>query len=84
MKKNTDKKGSESEFDIINNDNSDMEFLSQQDLIRILPFGRRKTLSLCQQHILPVVKVGRDYITTAKALEDWISENIGNDIDNYI
>ncbi len=51
-----------------------------KDLQRILPFGRNKVLQLCQVYALPVVKVGRSYITTDELLDRWIKDNIGKDI----
>ena len=44
----------------------DMEnkILSQQDLYDVLPFGKTKVLQLIKSGELPLVKVGKDYITT--------------------
>lgn len=56
------------------------KILSQSDLYDILPFGRTKVNQLIKSGQLPVVKIGKDYITTYKILEDWISNNIGEEI----
>lgn len=56
------------------------KILSQSDLYEILPFGKTKINQLIKSGELLVVKVGRDYITTYKILEEWISNNIGEEI----
>lgn len=54
--------------------------LNQDDLLKILPFGKTKLNQLLKANELPVVKVGRDYITTESKIEQWINENIGEEI----
>ena len=56
------------------------KILSQQDLYDILPFGKTKTLQLIKSGELPLVKVGKDYITTFNLLEEWIKNHIGEEI----
>ena len=51
--------------------------LNFKDLVEILPFGRNKTLELCQRQVLPVIKIGKDYVTTDKQLQKWFEENVG-------
>ena len=41
----------------------DYEILSQNDLLELFPFGRSKLNALLRAGVLPVTKVGRDYIT---------------------
>ena len=50
------------------------------DLERIFPFGRSKLLHLCKQGVLPVVKVGKDYISSPSLIEKWFLVNEGKDI----
>ena len=54
--------------------------LSLNDLYEILPFGKTKILKLIAANELPVMKVGKDYITTYNILEKWIEEHIGEEI----
>ena len=54
--------------------------LSQQDLYDVLPFGKTKVLQLIKSGELPLVKVGKDYITTFNLLEEWIKNHIGEEI----
>ena len=60
----------------------DMEnkILSQQDIYDVLPFGKTKVLQLIKSGELPLVKVGKDYITTFNLLEEWIKNHIGEEI----
>lgn len=57
-----------------------MKILTQKDLLEILPFGRTKLNELLMSNVLPVTKIGRDYITTEERLNEWIKENIGKEI----
>ena len=54
--------------------------LKQTDLYDILPFKETKTKQLIKSGQLPLVKIGKDYITTFNILEDWIKSNIGEEI----
>ena len=56
------------------------KILSQQDLYDFLPFGKTKVLQLIKSGELPLVKVGKDYITTFNLLEEWIKNHIGEEI----
>ena len=54
--------------------------LNQKDLINVLPFGKTKIQQLLNSGQLPVVKIGKDYVTTYAILEDWLREHIGSEI----
>lgn len=56
------------------------KILKQDDLYKILPFKRTKIQQLIKANVLPVVKIGKDYITTYKLLEEWISDNLREEI----
>ena len=56
------------------------KILSQKDLYEILPFGKTKIQQLINSDQLPLLKIGKDYITTYNILEDWIREHIGDEI----
>lgn len=57
-----------------------IKILTKNDLLEILPFGKTKLNELLISNILPVTKVGKDYITTEERINDWINENIGKEI----
>lgn len=59
---------------------TDKRILGQNDLYEILPFGKTKIMQLIKAGELPLVKVGKDYITTFNILEDWIKNHIGEEI----
>lgn len=61
-------------------DSKDCRILKQTDLYEMLPFQKTKIKSLIKSGQLPLVKVGKDYITTYKIMEDWIKEHIGEEI----
>ena len=56
------------------------KILSQTDLYNILPFQKTKIKQLINSGELPLVKIGRDYITTYNILEEWIKNHIGEEI----
>ena len=56
------------------------EILGLEDLYEMLPFGEQKIRKLIACQELPVVKVGRDYITTRRKLLEWIEDNIGQEL----
>lgn len=62
------------------NEVKSLKVLNQNDLLKILPFGKTKLYQLLKSNELPVVKIGRDYITTEKKIEQWINENIGEEV----
>lgn len=64
----------------LNEQKSSNDILSLIDLYDILPFGKSKINQLIKSGQLPVVKIGRDYITTHSILEKWISDNVGQEI----
>lgn len=59
---------------------NEQRVLSQSDLYEILPFGKTKTQQLIKSGQLPLMKVGKDYITTFNILERWIGEHVGEEI----
>ena len=56
------------------------KILSQKDLYDVLPFGQTKIQQLIASNQLPLLKIGKDYVTTYNILEDWIREHIGDEI----
>ena len=65
---------------IIENTVLNQRVLSQTDLYTILPFGKTKIQQLIKSGELPLMKIGKDYITTFNILEKWISEHLGEEI----
>lgn len=51
-----------------------------KDLEKIFPFGRSKLLKLCKDGTLPVVKIGRDYISSPALIDRWMKENEGKEL----
>lgn len=56
------------------------KILNQTDLYEILPFGKTKVQQLIKSGELPLVKIGKDYITTFNILEEWIKNHLGEEI----
>lgn len=56
------------------------KILKQDDLYEVLPFGKTKIQQLIKSGELPLVKIGKDYITTFNILEEWIKNHIGEEI----
>ena len=51
-----------------------------EDLMEIFPFKRSKLLMLCKKKLLPVVKVGKTYISSPELINRWMMENEGKEI----
>lgn len=53
---------------------------SQKELLKILPFKRTKLQQLLNAGVLPVVKVGRTYLSSDELMQRWLVENVGKEI----
>ena len=58
----------------------DNKIYTLEDLENIFPFGRTKLLKLCKAGALPVVKVGKDYISSQALIDRWMLEHDGKEI----
>ena len=45
-------------------DKKEIRFYGIEELLQVLPFGKTKLLQLLNANALPVVKIGRDYVTS--------------------
>lgn len=50
------------------------------DLLEIFPFGKTKLRQLLKAGVLPVIKIGKQYITSDEAIQRWVLENTGKEI----
>ena len=76
----TEKRKTSEEKNVAEKINPRDRILSQKDLQEILPFSKTKIQQLLSENQLPVVKVGKDYITTFDILQDWVREHLGSEI----
>lgn len=58
----------------------DFKKYSIAEIAEMLGLGKTKTRELLQSRILPVTKLGRDYFTSPKALQEFIRKNVGNEL----
>ena len=56
------------------------DILTQKEIQAILHCGKTKLQQLLNSGVLPVTKVGRTYLTTRSALNQFITENFGKEI----
>lgn len=59
---------------------SELKVYSKKDLLEIFPFGRTKLQQLLTAGVLPVVKVGKSYLTSEAQIQRWLFENTGKEI----
>lgn len=59
---------------------SDVTIYTLSQLEEIFPFGKSKLLALCKAGVLPVVKVGRDYISSPEMITRWLLEHDGKEV----
>lgn len=57
-----------------------VKVLNQKDLIEILPFGKTKCWELIRNGVIPMTKVGKDYIITEEKFKKWLDENAGKQV----
>lgn len=75
------KKRKEGTMDLeVQGNDKENKVLNQEDLYEIFPFGKTKVLQLIKSGQLPLVKIGKDYITTFSILEEWIKNHVGEEI----
>lgn len=63
-----------------NNENANVKVYSKSDLLKVFPFRRTKLQQLLNAGALPVVKVGRAYLSSPELISRWLSENVGKEI----
>lgn len=51
-----------------------------EDLEKIFPFGKSKLLKLCKSGVLPVIKVGKTYISSPTLIDRWMRENQNKEV----
>ena len=61
-------------------ENIKMQVYSKADLLEIIPFGRTKLQQLLTAGVLPVVKVGKAYLTSDAQIQRWLLENTCKEI----
>lgn len=59
---------------------TDMLVYSKNDLLKIFPFKRTKLQQLLNAGVLPVVKIGRTYLSSPEMVQRWLLENVGREI----
>lgn len=59
---------------------SAIKVYSQKDLLKIFPFRSTKLKQLLAAGALPVVKVGRTYLSSDELINRWLLDNVGKTI----
>lgn len=62
-------------------DGEEIRVLCKKDLLEIFPFRRTKLQQLLNAGVLPVVKVGRSYLSSDAMIQRWLMENIRKTFD---
>jgi len=57
-----------------------VKIYSKKDLMEIFPFRKTKLQQLLNAGVLPVVKIGRSYLSSDEMIERWLMENVGKTI----
>lgn len=61
-------------------EDTNIRVYSKADLLEIFPFGRTKLQQLLTAGVLPVVKVGKSYLTSEAQIQRWLLDNTGKEI----
>ena len=51
-----------------------------EEIADMLVVGKTKATEMLQKRILPVTKIGKDYFTSATAIQDFLVSNIGKEL----
>lgn len=62
------------------NKNNELKVFSKKDLLDIFPFRRTKLQQLLNAGALPVVKVGKSYLSSSELINRWLLENQGKSV----
>ena len=54
---------------------------SIKEIASFLGIGKTKTSELLAKKVLPVAKIGKQYFTSYKKIQDFLKDNIGNELD---
>lgn len=57
-----------------------MKIYNFSQLQQLFPFGRTKLYSLLRAGILPVVKIGKNYVTSPQCISEWLKNNAGREL----
>lgn len=57
-----------------------IEVLNQNDLMNLFGIKRTTLFKMLRAEILPVVKIGKNYYTTPKLLEEWFAKMQGHEL----
>lgn len=49
-------------------------------LLKVFPFGTTKLQKLLNAKALPVIKVGRSYLSSPEMIRRWLEENEGKEV----
>lgn len=58
----------------------DLKVLKSNDLMKMFGFGKTKMNQVLQSGVLPVTKLGGEYITTEDQIREWFKRNQGKKI----
>lgn len=57
-----------------------LKVITQKELLEIFPFKKTKLQQLLNAGVLPVVKVGKTYLSSDTLILRWLDENIGKEV----
>lgn len=57
-----------------------IEVLNQNDIMNLLGIKRTTLFKILKADILPVVKMGKNYYTTPKLMEEWFDRMQGHEL----
>lgn len=58
----------------------DFKKYSIAEISEMLGIGKTKTREMLQSKLFPVTKVGRDYFTSPKAIQEFLKKNVGKEL----
>ncbi len=58
----------------------ELKILNSKDLQVMFGFGKTKMSQVLNSGLLPVVKIGKQWVTTDAQMQEWFNNNAGKEI----
>ena len=58
----------------------ELKILNSKDLQVMFGFGKTKMSQVLNSGLLPVVKIGKQWVTTDAQMQEWFNKNAGKEI----
>lgn len=58
----------------------ELKILNSKDLQGMFGFGKTKMSQVLNSGVLPVIKIGKQWVTTDAQMQEWFNKNAGREV----